>query len=147
MTFVASIVFRNLQFPHLGKIATIDQLKFFSLDVTTPTTNNIPMLGQSPPPCQSIGVGLLKYSTLMGLFPSSPPSTKVATVNMISMIVYSSKGKKVVESSSLGPYEALYDVVQSAFNVQPDNIHLVALDPYHFPYWLEPSFPTLHYLT
>ena len=70
------------------------------------------MLGQSPPPYQSIRVGMLKDSTLLGVFPSTPPSTKVATMNMISMTDYSTKGKEVVESSSLGPYEALYDVVQ-----------------------------------
>ena len=56
----------------------------------------------------------------MRLFPVSPPSTEVAIVNMISMTGYSPKGHKVVESSSLGPYEALYDVVQCASDVQPD---------------------------
>ena len=66
---------------------------------------------------------------------------------MIPMTSYSTKGKEVVDSSSLGPYEALYDVVQSASDVQPDDLHLVALDPYHLPYWLEPSLPTLDYLT
>ena len=64
MTAIAAIVFRTLQFPHLGKIMTIDQLEFCSPDVTTPTANNIPMLGHSPPPYQLIGVGMLKDSTL-----------------------------------------------------------------------------------
>ena len=50
MTTIASIVFQTLQFPHLGKIVTIDKLEFCSPDVATPTINNIPMLGQSPPP-------------------------------------------------------------------------------------------------
>ena len=98
-------------------IVTINQLDFCSPDLTTPTTNNIPMLGQSPPPYQSIGVGMLKESTLMGVFPSATPSTEVAIVNMISTTGYSPKGKQIVESSSLGPYEVLYDVVQSASNV------------------------------
>ena len=70
----------------------------------------------------------------MGVFPSSPPSTKVATVNMISMTSHSPKGKEIVESSSLGPYEALYDVIQSAFDFHFDDIHLAASNPYHFPY-------------
>ena len=83
MTGIALTVFRNLQFPHLGKIVTINQLDFCSRDVATPIINNIPMLGQSPPPNQQIGVGMLKDSTLMGLFPSTPPTTEVATVNMI----------------------------------------------------------------
>ena len=51
------------------------------------------MLGQYPPPYQSIGVGMLKYSTLMGVFPSAPPSAEVATMNMISTTGYSTKGK------------------------------------------------------
>ena len=67
MNAVASTVFRIVQFPHLGRIVTIDQLDFCTLDVTTPTANNIPMLGQSPPPYQSIGVGTLKDSSLMGI--------------------------------------------------------------------------------
>ena len=50
MTVVALTIFRTLQFPHLGKIVTTDQLDFCSPDVTNPTANNIPMLGQSPPP-------------------------------------------------------------------------------------------------
>ena len=93
MMAVALIVFHTLQFPHLGKIMTIDQLDFLSLNVTTPTTNNIPILGQSPPPYQLIGVGMLKDSTLMGVFPLAPPSTKVATMNMISTTCYSAKEK------------------------------------------------------
>ena len=75
MTVVASTVFRTVQFPHLGRIVSIDQLDFYMSDVTTFTANNIPMLGQSPPPYQSIGVGVLKDSSLMGVFPSTPPST------------------------------------------------------------------------
>ena len=90
---------------------------------------------------------MLKDSTLMGVFPSAPPTMEVATVNMISTIGYSSKGKEIVESSSLRTYEAIYDVSQSASDVQPDDLHLIALDPYHFPYWLEPSLPSLDYLT
>ena len=134
MTVVSSTVFRTLQFPHLGKIVTINQLEFCSPDVTTPTTNTIPMLGQYPLPYQSIGVGMLKDSTLMGVFPSTPPSTEVATVNMISITDHSYRGKEVVETSSLGPYEALYDAIQSVFDEHYDDHHIVAFDPYHLPY-------------
>ena len=112
---------------------TIDQLEFCSPDVTTPTANNIPMLGQSPPPYQSIGVGMLKYSTLMGVFPLTPPSMEVVTINMISMTDYSPKGKEVVDSSSLFLYEAMYDVVQSIFDDHIDDLQLVASNPYHMP--------------
>ena len=93
MTVVASTIFWTLQFPHLGNIVTINQLDFCSPDVTTHTAKYIPMLGQSPPPYQAVGVGMLKDSTLMGLFLSNPPNAVVATVNMISMIGYSPRGK------------------------------------------------------
>ena len=53
---------------------------------------------------------------------------------MISMTSYSRKGKEVVESPSLGPYEALYDVVQYNSDVHYDDLHLVASNPYHPPY-------------
>ena len=50
MIAVALTVFRTVQFPHLGRIVTIDQLDFYTPDVTTSMANNIPILGQSPPP-------------------------------------------------------------------------------------------------
>ena len=59
MNVVASTIFRMVQFPHLRRIVTIDQLDFCTPDVTTSMANNIPMLGQSPPPYQSIRVGIL----------------------------------------------------------------------------------------
>ena len=45
MTVVTSMVFRTLQFLHLGRIVMIDQLDFCMPDVTTPTANNVPLLG------------------------------------------------------------------------------------------------------
>ena len=67
-------------------------------------------------------------------------------VNMISTTGYSTKGKEIVESSSLGPIEAIYDDIQSISDDHVDGLHLMASDPYHLPYWLEPSLPTLDYL-
>ena len=43
----------------------------------------------------------------MGVFPSTPPSMEVETVNMISTNSYIPKGKEVVETYSLGFHEAL----------------------------------------
>ena len=37
--------------------------------------------------------------------------------------------------------------MQSASDVHYDDLHLVGLDPYHLPYWLEPSLPNLYYLS
>ena len=59
--------------------------------------NNIPMLGQSPPPYQSIGVGMLKDSSLMGIFPSTPPSTDTAIVHMIASFDIELQGTNVVD--------------------------------------------------
>ena len=99
MNVVASIVFRTVQFPHLNRIVTIDQLDFYMPDITTSMDNNIPMLGQSPPPYQSIGVGMLKDSSLMGFFPSTPLSMDTATVHMIASFDIEPQGTNVVESA------------------------------------------------
>jgi hypothetical protein len=44
MIFVNSLVFRILQFPHDGKIVTIDQLYYCTLDLHNYSTNNISFL-------------------------------------------------------------------------------------------------------
>ena len=67
------------------------------------------MFGKWPPPYQSVGVGLLKYSTLMGVFPSktAPPSIEMTMVKMISSTTRGMyKGKEISESSSMSPGEA-----------------------------------------
>ena len=99
MTTIASIVFWIVPFPHLGRIVTIDQLDFCTLDVTTSIANNIPMLGQSPPPYHSIGVWMLKHSSIMGIFLSTPPNIDKMIVNMIASFDYEPKGKQIVEST------------------------------------------------
>ena len=93
--------------------------------------NNIPMLGQSPSPYQSIGVGMLKDSSLMGVFPSTPPSTDVMSIHMITSFDYEPRGKQVVESTSLSSHEAMYDTIPTFSDDHTDEIHLVASDPYH----------------
>ena len=77
---------------------------------------------------------MLKDSSLMGIFPSTPPSTDTVTVHMIASFDYEPKGKNVVDSTSLSPREAMYDTIQTFFNDHTDDLHLVALDPYHLPY-------------
>ena len=47
----------------------------------------------------------------MGVFPSTPASTDSMSVHMISSFDYEPKGKHVVESTSLGPHEAMYDAI------------------------------------
>ena len=65
----------------------------------------------------------------MGVFPLASPSTDVENVNMISTTVHNHRSKDIVESTSLGPYEALYDVIQFASDVHSKDIHLVDSDP------------------
>ena len=95
-------------------------------------TNNVPMLGKSPPPYQSIGVGILKDSSLMGVFPSisSPRSMKISTVNVISSNVGGmTKGKNIAEFPSLGPHEALYHAIKYTYYAYINDQHLVASNP------------------
>ena len=82
----------------------------------------------------------------MGVFPSTTPSTEVAMVNMISIAGHIPKGKKNAKTPSLGPHESLYDAIPFASDAHYDDDHLVASDPYHLPYWLDPLLPTLDYL-
>ena len=83
----------------------------------------------------------------MGVFPSAPSSIEIETFNMISLFGYDPKGKQFVELPSHSPHEAVYGAIQSVFDDHIDDLHLVASDPYHLPYWLEPSLPTLDYLS
>jgi hypothetical protein len=77
MTVVASLMFQCVQFPYQGKIVTIDQLDYCTPDVLTPATSNIPFLGDSKITYESVGVGILKYSSFMGTFlPPLPPTTQ-----------------------------------------------------------------------
>jgi hypothetical protein len=92
MVVITSSVFRCVQFPHQGKIVTVDQLDFCTPDARIPATKNIPFLGEHPAMYESTGVGLLKDSSLMGIFPTPlPPTTHhIAAVNMILTIPYQS---------------------------------------------------------
>ena len=83
----------------------------------------------------------------MGIFPSNPPNTDTEMVNTISSSDYDPKGKKNVGSTSLSPHEGMYNVIQTLSDDHTNNLHMVASDPYHLPYWLEPSLRTLDYLS
>jgi hypothetical protein len=66
MIDVASSMFCILQFPHQGKIIIVDQLEYKNPDLHNVATNNVPFLGQNG--FESVGVGLLKDSSVMGVF-------------------------------------------------------------------------------
>ena len=82
----------------------------------------------------------------MGIFPSTPHNIDTTTINMISYFDYDPKGKQIVEST-LSLHEEMYNIIQTLFDDHTDELHLVASDPYHLPYWLKPSLPILDYLS
>lgn len=85
MTVVSSSIFRIIQLPHQGKIATIDQLDYCAPDLCTQTTNNVPLVEGSKLSYEQVGVGLLKDSSLMRTFPISTPNPPpIVEANMIS---------------------------------------------------------------
>jgi len=73
MTDVVYSVFRILRFPHQGKIITVDQLEYTTPYLHNVAVNNVPFLGRNG--FESVGVGLLKDSSLMGVFPLPSPPT------------------------------------------------------------------------
>lgn len=79
MFCVVSSFFRVLHFPHEGKIVTVDQLPFF---YSGSLNANVPYVGNTEIPYESVGAHLFKDSTLMGILSLPPPN--VHPVNMIS---------------------------------------------------------------
>ena len=51
------------------------------------------------------------------------------------------------ENKLLSPHEEMYNVIQTLFDDHTNDLHLVASDPYHLPYWLEPFLPILDYIS
>ena len=94
MIVVASSIFHTLQFPHQGKIVTIDQLDFCTPDIYNHSATNVPFLKYSKLSYESFGVVLLKYSSLMGNFPMSAPNPRQqdATINTILTLSHQSPG-------------------------------------------------------
>jgi hypothetical protein len=161
MTAVASSVFRCVQFSHQGKIVTIDQLDFCTPDARIPTTNNIPFLGNHPVTYESVGVGLLKYSSLMGTFPTPLPLTThhIVAINMISTMPYQSLESSdpwvvpsplefdvLDDTMPLSPVEATYVAIQSA-SPSSNNPHLLTPDAYSVPSWLDSLSSVVDYIS
>jgi hypothetical protein len=161
MNFVSSSVFRCVQFPHQGKIVIVDQLDFCMTDARAPSTNNIPFLGDHKSTYESIGVGLLKDSSLIGTFPTPlPPTTHhIATVDMISTAAYQSLESSnpwivpnPLEFDALGdtvplsPAETSYISIQSA-SPSSDDQHLLAPDISSMKSRLSSLSSTLNYIS
>jgi hypothetical protein len=161
MTTIASSVFRCVQFPHQGKIVTVDQLDFYTPDARIPATNNIPFLGDHPVMYESVGVGLLKDSSLMGTFPTPLPLTAhhIAAVNMILTMPYQSLESSdpwivpsplefdvLSDTMPLSPVEAAYVAIQST-SPSPNNSHSLAPDAYSVPSWLDSLSSSIDYIS
>jgi hypothetical protein len=87
MRAVVSTLFCVIRFPHQGKVVTVDQLTFFNSDSCT---SNVPFIAKTSPGYKNVGVGLIKDSSLMGMFPIRPsniPTHFFASINMISTTV------------------------------------------------------------
>jgi len=69
-----------IHFPHQGKIITIKQLSLFA---SSSLDGNVPYVKHTSAPYDSVGAGIFKDSSLMGIFPLPPPH--VSFVNMISI--------------------------------------------------------------
>ena len=161
MTAIASSVFWCVQFPHQGKIVTVDQLYFCTPNARALATNNIPFLGDHKITYESIGVGLLKDSSLMGTFPTPlPPTTlHISTVNMISTMPYQSLESSdpwivpsPLEFNALGDIMPLSPAKTSYVSIQfaspsSDDQHLLAPDTYSIPSWLNSLSSAIDYIS
>jgi len=73
MKVVVSSIFRVLCFPHEGKVVSIDQLSYSTLDSRNNVGMNILFVSSSMSVYDSISVVMFKDSSLMGTFTLPPP--------------------------------------------------------------------------
>ena len=126
-----------------------------------PSTNNIPLLGDHKITYESIGVGLLKDSTLMGTFPTPLPLTThhIATVNMISTMAYQSLESSdpwivpsPLEFDAIGDMVPLSSAETSYVSIQYaspllDDQHLLAPDSSSMQSRLSSLLSTIDYIS
>jgi hypothetical protein len=144
-----------------GKIVTVDQLDFCMTATRATATNNISFLGHHKIMYESIGVGLLKYSIIMGTFPTPLLLTThhIATIDMISTAAYQSLESSdpwiiscPLEFDALGdtmqlcPAETSYISIQSSSPLSDDQ-HLLALDISSMHSWLSSFSSAIDYIS
>jgi hypothetical protein len=85
MIIVASLIFYLFQFPHQGKIVTIDWIHYYTPNLHDHIDTNVPFLEYFVSLYESVGEGLLKDSSLMGNVPLSSPNPpyQISMVNTI----------------------------------------------------------------
>ena len=97
MVVVVSTYFRKISFPVQGGITIIDQLTFFPN--SSQATGSIPMIHGSSQSLQNVGVGLLKYPTLMGTFTFPPLSKLVEVATVVTCHIISSTSSNIRKNS------------------------------------------------
>jgi hypothetical protein len=160
MTAIASSMFRCVQFPYQGKIVTIDQLDYCTPDAHTPTTKNIAFLGDTKITYESVCVGILKYSSVMGTFPTPlhPTSQHITTIDIISTMAYQSyklfypwvvpiplEFDALGDAMPLSPSKASYNSIQFA-SPSLGNRHMLASNTYSLPSWLDSLSSAFDYI-
>jgi hypothetical protein len=102
MTVVVSSVFCTLCFPHEGKIMTIDQLSFTHASPNASVGPSIPVINNSQPTTEDIGVGM--YSSLMGTFDFVAPIHHIYAMSSRSSLSMRFVPFVLRISMILGPY-------------------------------------------
>jgi hypothetical protein len=109
---------------------------------------------------ESVGVGLLKDSSLMCTFPTPLPlnTHHISTVDMISTMAYQSlessdpwivpsplEFNALGDTMPLSPTETSYVAIQST-SLSSDDQHLLAPDSYSMPSWLNSFSSSIDYI-
>lgn len=70
MTFVFSSMFCVLQFPHEGKIVTINKIEYcVPSTMYTIMSTTVPFVGDNTPPYECVSLRIYKIPSLTGVFP------------------------------------------------------------------------------
>jgi hypothetical protein len=102
MSSMVSTLFHVLFFHHQGKIVTVDQLAYFNSDSRI---GNVPLIKQISYAYEDVGVGILKYSSLMGNFPLPLPNISPLPPPNIPHVVIHINMISTSASSSLESYD------------------------------------------
>ena len=86
MRVVSSTIYQLVCFPHQGKIISINQLDYCTLNLWFNSTTNIPLVSNSYQVPKLVGESLFKDPCLMGVFLPPIPDTIVTLINMISSV-------------------------------------------------------------
>jgi hypothetical protein len=155
MHAVVSTFFCVICFPHHEKFVTVNQIAFFNSDSRT---SNVPFIAKTPPGYENVGVGLLRDSSLRGMFPITPSdicTPFVTSINMISTIVgeiLESYDPWIVPSSDnclcygdiipLSPLELAYQAIKSE-TPSPHSLLDMSLDPFHVVFHTDEMIMTI----